>query len=145
MSRMDEEKEREPAVSQGRNEEVVLTREQPVDIDPLDFVGSKKDLGKHGFNHSEKDVFRQRTNESSSSSRSESNDDAKAKAKADRPTESWHSKINPLRKRNPPPVPESRRISREKGANFLSLLTFQWINPLMTVGYNRPLELGDIW
>jgi ABC-type multidrug transport system fused ATPase/permease subunit len=50
-----------------------------------------------------------------------------------------------LKKKNPPPVPESRRISREKRANFLSLLTFQWINPLMTVGYNRPLELGDIW
>jgi ATP-binding cassette subfamily C (CFTR/MRP) protein 1 len=145
MSKMDAEKELERAVSQGRNQEVVLTRERPVDIERLDFVGSKKDLGKHGFNHSEKDAFRQRTNESSSSSRSESSDDAKAKAKSNHPTESWHSKINPLRKRNPPPVPESRSISREKGANFLSLLTFQWINPLMTVGYNRPLELGDIW
>jgi ATP-binding cassette, subfamily C (CFTR/MRP), member 1 len=146
MSKMDEEKEMEQAVSQSRNEKAALTvREQPADIEPLNFVGSKKDLEKHGFNHSEKDAFRQRINESSSSSRSESSDDAKAKAKPDCPKRSWHSRINPLRKRHPPPVPESRRISREKGANFLSLLTFQWINPLMTVGYNRPLELGDIW
>jgi ATP-binding cassette subfamily C (CFTR/MRP) protein 1 len=144
MSKMDEEKELERAVSQGRNEEAVLTvREQPAGIEPLDIVGSKKDdLEKNGFNPSEKDAFRQRTNESSSS---ESNDEAKAKTKPDRPKVSWHNRINPLRKMNPPPVPERRGISREKGANFLSLLTFQWINPLMTVGYNRPLELGDIW
>src|SRR5271170_5781282 len=115
MSKMGEEKGLEQAVSHDRNEEAVLSlREQRVDTEPLNFVGSKKDLEKHGFNHSEKEAFRQRTNESSSSSRSESSDDAKAKAKPDRPKEPWHSRINPLKKRNPPPVPASRRISREK-------------------------------
>jgi ATP-binding cassette, subfamily C (CFTR/MRP), member 1 len=56
----------------------------------------------------------------------------------------WHRRINPLR-RNPPPIPEERAVCREYNASFLSLLTFQWINPLMTTGYKRPIELNDIW
>lgn len=57
----------------------------------------------------------------------------------------WYDKINPLKMRTIPPVPEERIVSREHGANFFSKLTFQWMAPLMTVGYLRPLELGDIW
>jgi ATP-binding cassette, subfamily C (CFTR/MRP), member 1 len=45
---------------------------------------------------------------------------------------SWSSRLNPL-KRNPPPVPKEREISREYKAGRLSRLTFQWITPLMTV------------
>lgn len=57
----------------------------------------------------------------------------------------WHKRLNPLRRGAPPPIPEERTVSREHGANFLSLLTFQWINPLMTTGYKRTVELNDIW
>ena len=57
----------------------------------------------------------------------------------------WHHRINPLRRGRKPPVPEERSVSGEYGASFLSLLTFQWMNPIMTVGYRRPLELNDIW
>jgi ATP-binding cassette, subfamily C (CFTR/MRP), member 1 len=39
---------------------------------------------------------------------------------------------NPL-KRNPPPVPEERLPSAEFSAGWFSRLTFQWMNPLMTV------------
>jgi ATP-binding cassette subfamily C (CFTR/MRP) protein 1 len=160
MSRMDQEKELERVLTRDRDEETELERaltqdcneeaelahrEEPVGIEPLQNVGTKTDLEKHGFNHSEKDTFRQTTNESSASSRSESSDDPKAKAKPGSPKAPWHRRMNPLRTRNIPPVPEKRTPSREKGANFLSLLTFQWINQLMTVGYKRPLELGDIW
>lgn len=56
----------------------------------------------------------------------------------------WYYRIDPLR-RNPPPIPEERSVCREYNASFLSLLTFQWMNPLMTTGYKRPIELNDIW
>ncbi|OQV05977.1 ABC transporter transmembrane domain-containing protein [Cladophialophora immunda] len=56
----------------------------------------------------------------------------------------WRYRINPLR-RHPPPIPEERTVCREYNASFLSLLLFQWMNPLMTTGYKRPIELNDIW
>jgi hypothetical protein len=36
-------------------------------------------------------------------------------------------------------------VSREYQAGFFSALYFQWMAPLMSVGYQRPLELNDIW
>lgn len=54
-------------------------------------------------------------------------------------------KLNPLKSKYPPPVPEERTPSREQNANFFSALTFQWISPLMSVGYQRPLEVNDVW
>lgn len=43
------------------------------------------------------------------------------------------------------PVPKERRISKEYTANVFSLATFSWMSSIMRVGYNRPLELNDIW
>ncbi|KAF2112460.1 ABC multidrug transporter-like protein [Lophiotrema nucula] len=57
----------------------------------------------------------------------------------------WHKKLNPLKWRKPIPVPETRQVSREYQASFLSRLSFQWMAPLMDVGYQRPLEHNDIW
>lgn len=49
----------------------------------------------------------------------------------------WYSRLNPL-KRKPIPIPEERNVvSGEYRAGFLSLLTFQWMSPLMTVS-NAP-------
>lgn len=45
----------------------------------------------------------------------------------------WHKKLNPLRWGAPPPVPTERKVSREYQAGFFSMLTFQWMAPLMTV------------
>ncbi|KAK3076965.1 hypothetical protein LTS18_011539, partial [Coniosporium uncinatum] len=56
----------------------------------------------------------------------------------------WYQKLNPL-KRKIPPIPEERQVSREYNAGFFSMLTFQWMAPLMSVGYRRPLELEDLW
>lgn len=53
--------------------------------------------------------------------------------------------LNPLRWGPIPPVPTGRSVSGEDGANWLSQLTFQWMTPIMTVGYRRPLEVNDIW
>ena len=57
----------------------------------------------------------------------------------------WYKSLNPLKSRTKPPIPKERRVSPEYGASFLSLLTFQWMAPIMRTGYQRPLELNDIW
>ncbi|KAL4788896.1 P-loop containing nucleoside triphosphate hydrolase protein [Aspergillus venezuelensis] len=43
------------------------------------------------------------------------------------------------------PVPQHRQPSPEHDAGFLSRLTFSWISSLMFKGYNRPLQVNDIW
>ncbi|RDL41304.1 p-loop containing nucleoside triphosphate hydrolase [Venustampulla echinocandica] len=65
----------------------------------------------------------------------------------DRPVEPkpWYKQLNPLRWGGIPPVPQQRTMSREYTAGFFSLVYFQWVAPLMVVGYKRPLELKDIW
>nr|POF04550.1 oligomycin resistance atp-dependent permease yor1 [Quercus suber] len=45
----------------------------------------------------------------------------------------------------PPQLPEGRIVSREYQAGFLSVLYFQWVSPLLSAGYRKPLELSDIW
>jgi ATP-binding cassette subfamily C (CFTR/MRP) protein 1 len=57
----------------------------------------------------------------------------------------WYKKANPLKWGPVPPTPQSRQVSREYNAGLLSRLSFQWMQPLMTVGYKRPLESNDIW
>lgn len=53
----------------------------------------------------------------------------------------WYS--NPL-KRNPPPLPKERPISREWTDNLFSQAIFWWANGLLRVGYKRPLDLQDL-
>lgn len=45
----------------------------------------------------------------------------------------WYKNLNPMKWGAAPPVPQERRVSREYMAGFLSLMTFQWMAPLMTV------------
>ena len=59
--------------------------------------------------------------------------------------QTWSEKLNPLKHKRLPPIPKERTESREYRAGFFSILTFQWMAPLMSVGYQRPLELNDIW
>ncbi|KAI3098250.1 hypothetical protein CBS147333_9109 [Penicillium roqueforti] len=61
------------------------------------------------------------------------------------PKKKWYRRLNPLRLQKTPPVPTERSVSREHGASFFSIISFQWMSPLMKVGYLRPLELQDIW
>ncbi|RMD43860.1 hypothetical protein DV735_g1180, partial [Chaetothyriales sp. CBS 134920] len=58
---------------------------------------------------------------------------------------SWLRRLDPFRRGKIPPVPTERTVCPEYSASFLSLLMFQWINPLMTTGYKRPIEVNDIW
>ncbi|KAI1754416.1 P-loop containing nucleoside triphosphate hydrolase protein [Xylaria castorea] len=57
----------------------------------------------------------------------------------------WYKTPNPLLWGSVPPVPKEKQESREASAGFFSKLTFQWMAPLMNVGYKRPLEQGDLW
>ncbi|TKA30151.1 hypothetical protein B0A50_02870 [Salinomyces thailandicus] len=59
--------------------------------------------------------------------------------------DSWTHRLNPFEKKDIPPVPRQRGTCGEYNASILSLLYFQWIAPLLSVGHWRPLELNDIW
>lgn len=45
----------------------------------------------------------------------------------------WFKRVNPLRWGPKPPVPSKRDVCPEYHAGWLSLITFQWMGPLMTV------------
>ncbi|PLB54684.1 putative ABC multidrug transporter [Aspergillus steynii IBT 23096] len=67
---------------------------------------------------------------------------------SDQPKQSWFSKLpslNPLRWQKTPPIAEERGACREYEARLPSRMFFQWIEPIMKVGYLRDLELQDIW
>lgn len=49
------------------------------------------------------------------------------------PNTKWYRKLNPLRLRRIPPVPTERQVSKEYGAGFFSIVTWQWMSSMMTV------------
>ncbi|KAF3000376.1 hypothetical protein E8E14_006009 [Neopestalotiopsis sp. 37M] len=57
----------------------------------------------------------------------------------------WYKQPDPLKWGKIPPVPEERGESREYQAGWPSRLTFQWMAPLMMVGYKRQLDMKDLW
>lgn len=57
----------------------------------------------------------------------------------------WYQRLNPVKQKKIP-VPKERTVSREYGASFLSLLTFQWMAPIMKVSVSfRVCEVGLGW
>lgn len=53
-----------------------------------------------------------------------------------------------FRMKNPPPPKTSiddAAMLPEMAAGWLGLATFEWITPLMTLGYSRPLEAPDLY
>ena len=109
---------------------------------PLQYVGSDSDISSSDQEKKETrpNVNRTLTTTTTTSSMTAETRDAEPQKK-----HPWYKRLNPLKRSIKPPVPKERRISREYGAPFLSLLTFQWMAPLMSMGYQRPLELNDIW
>ncbi|KAI9668256.1 MAG: hypothetical protein M1821_001076 [Bathelium mastoideum] len=124
---------------------------EPVATEPLQRVGTEKDLevttqvdlasGDSGKRVREKNVIR---TPSATTEVSESGSDIKSDRKRLQ-KRSWGERLNPLKSKHKPPVPSERQPSREYSANIFSIITFQWISPLMRVGYQRPLEPNDIW
>lgn len=68
-----------------------------------------------------------------------------SRASVPQQSKTWYKQPNPLRWGSIPPIPKEREVSREYNAGFFSRLTFQWMAPLMNVGYKRQLEPNDIW
>lgn len=50
-----------------------------------------------------------------------------------KPKSKWYRRLNPMRWQTPPPVPDERTASKEHGASFFSIVSFQWMSPLMRV------------
>ncbi|PYI31475.1 P-loop containing nucleoside triphosphate hydrolase protein [Aspergillus indologenus CBS 114.80] len=69
-----------------------------------------------------------------SSSATATNVSSNEKQATNRSHRSWYRFLNPL-----------RRVSGEHTASWLSQLTFQWMTPIMSLGYRRGLEANDIW
>ena len=55
----------------------------------------------------------------------------------------------PFTSTKPPPPPkasvEESELIPEAKANWFSLVTFEWVSPLLALGYARPLEAPDLW
>ncbi|KAI9714511.1 MAG: hypothetical protein M1820_000472 [Bogoriella megaspora] len=125
--------------------------DEPIATEPLQEVITEKEsnlahrggiqadnLGKQS---QENNIFRSVT---TGTEISENGLDTKSE-KIDAEKSSLWERINPLKRRRKPPVPKERQISREFGASIFSIISFQWMSPIMSVGYQRPLEPNDIW
>ena len=113
---------------------------EPVATEPLQYVGSESNLSS---SHQEQDKeSRLEIHRTVTATTTASTLSAESQSKGKKP---WYKRLNPLKKSIKPPIPKERIVSREYGASFLSLLTFQWMAPLMSTGYQRTLELNDIW
>ncbi|KAF2810073.1 P-loop containing nucleoside triphosphate hydrolase protein [Mytilinidion resinicola] len=122
---------------------------QPVATSPLEEVVSDKDFEKDVDSGVKRPANHRRQLsrlDSTTSGTTDYTDDVlEAKSQASAKQKKWYRRLNVLKWGKKPPVPETRQVSREFHAGFLSLMTFQWMAPLMTVGYQRPLEVNDIW
>lgn len=123
---------------------------EPVAEEPLERVGTESELNEEKVldrdaAHQKKADGRAPLDRSESSWTTTTRTTTNEVPEPEKKKRSWSERINPLKSKNPPPIPEEREVSREHGAGFLSLLTFQWMAPIMQSGYQRPLELNDIW
>ncbi|GAB7349652.1 hypothetical protein MBLNU459_g0328t1 [Dothideomycetes sp. NU459] len=127
-----------------------VIQKQPVLTDPVG-MGAEKELNEEkvlGIDATEQAKHAERlpVERSTSSWTSRSSGDESQEEKSLAPEKrSWSERLNPLKQRTKPPIPEQRQVSREYNASFWSLLTFQWMAPIMNVGYQRTLELNDLW
>ncbi|PWO29292.1 WD40 repeat containing protein [Pyrenophora tritici-repentis] len=82
--------------------------------------------------------------QSSTSAYSETSDAETDTTRSIRKKKPFYKRLNFL-KRHPPPVPKQRVVCPEYTAGLFSRLSWQWMQPLMAVGYKRPLENNDLW
>ncbi|EON64929.1 hypothetical protein W97_04163 [Coniosporium apollinis CBS 100218] len=113
---------------------------EPVATEPLKQVSRESELNPE----TQMDPEKGRRFDRTASSGTSSEEDVVERKDATNTTP-WYKRLNPLRRNTKPPIPQERGVSPEYGASFLSLLTFQWMSPLMTTGYQRTLEYNDLW
>ena len=142
------EKEQERASTDPEGAANSLTPSEPVATEPLQYVAFDSESSSSHHADPEKDPekhSRPRAQRTVTNATSISALTTETRSTAVKRRKPWYKRLNPLKWGPKPPVPKERIVSREYHAGFLSLLTFQWMSPLMTVGYRRPLELNDIW
>lgn len=154
--------ERRPVDTQAASNEAQDT--QPVAEEPLELVNEEKVYDKEAVEETsstddasdlEKQGSIEKHTDRPTVERTQSNwttaTGTSVGSEAQRPREfpprkqTWSEKLNPFKHKTLPPIPEERQPSREHTAGFFSVLTFQWVSGLMSVGYQRPLEVNDIW
>lgn len=102
---------------------------EPVATEPLGYVGSESDISSfHPEKQTSPKVTRTVTQTTTTSSLTVESHTSHVQE-----NKSWYRRLNPLKHRRKPPVPKERTVSREYGASFFSMLTFQWMAPLMKV------------
>lgn len=106
---------------------------------PIKTEPTQRDLEVGADSHSSRGRLSRTT--SAYTETSDNDSDARSSMRKKKP---WHKKLNFL-KQNPPPVPKTREVCPEYTAGLFSKIYFQWMQPLMSVGYKRPLERNDIW
>ena len=104
---------------------------EPVATEPLEAIGTEKELEKELEVGTEK-VTRKYISRFESGVTDSSDDVVGAKSEASG-RRKWYRRLNLLRPGKKPEIPETRQVSREYHAGFLSVLTFQWMAPLMSV------------
>lgn len=114
---------------------------EPVATEPLQVVVSSSDSSSNGTERKER-PFADRTLTTTTTRFSVTVEPKADETAAKKP---WYRTLNPLKRGTPPPIPKEREVSREYKAGLLSRLTWQWMAPIMHVGYQRPLEVNDIW
>ena len=108
---------------------------EPVATEPLRYVGSDSDFSssepekeKEKAKYGRREMDRTLTTTTTASSVAPPPSTAEPARK-----KPWYKRLNPLKRSKKPPIPEERIVSREYGANFFSMLTFQWMAPIMMV------------
>jgi ATP-binding cassette subfamily C (CFTR/MRP) protein 1 len=116
-------------------------QQNPTEYEPIRSEPKEKDLENGDSNNARGGLSRLQSSTSAYSEASDIDSDATKSIRKKKP---FYKRLNFL-KRNPPPVPKEREVCPEYTASFFSRLSWQWMQPLMRVGYKRPLEKNDIW
>ncbi|KAF2034636.1 ABC multidrug transporter-like protein [Setomelanomma holmii] len=122
--------------------------EEPVEAEPEDEITYEAIKTEKGGKDLEANVDSRSTHgtlsrlQSGTSAFTDISDDSDAKSSLRR--RKWY-RTNPLKWGPVPPVPKTREVCPEYNASLFSRLTWHWMQPLMNVGYKRPLEKNDIY
>lgn len=103
---------------------------EPVATEPLGYVGLESDLS---LSDLEKQTLRKAERTATQTTTTSSLTVESQSSRVQESNKSWYRRLDPLKSRRKTPVPKERIVSREYGASFFSMLTFQWMAPLMKV------------
>jgi ATP-binding cassette subfamily C (CFTR/MRP) protein 1 len=116
---------------------------EPIRSEPAETAAVNADLeASHEKRSTRGDLSRL---QSSTSGVSEYSDEVSSTRSTKKGKKKWYKRANPLKWGAKPPIPTTREVSAEYHAGWFSRLTWQWMSPIMTVGYKRPLEHNDLW